>query len=315
MKYLGTILMLIFLHAGIRAQDGEDYDQLIQAGENRISQRDYYGAIDEFNKAILVDPNLAAAFVGRALARKMIQDYESALNDIGKATDAEPSYAEAYIVSGDIHASLREYELALADYNMALKLEPENEKAINSKIIVLMQTDMHKEAQKLLEDAIDNNPEYSDFYYSRGILQNSREKFSKAIEDFDMALELGLNTDPYGIYINRGFSFLRIDEYDNAIADFSQAVDIDPDNASGYHSRARAYYRLDNFEEAVSDLKKAVELNQSNPVIYYDLGMAYLRIEETSNACVNFQRSCQLGNKNACKKYLYECSTDIDDLK
>ena len=51
MKYLSVILMLYFLHAGMYGQDGEGYDELIQAGENRIAERDYYGAIDEFNRA------------------------------------------------------------------------------------------------------------------------------------------------------------------------------------------------------------------------------------------------------------------------
>lgn len=315
MKYLSTFFIFFTLFINASGQETGNYDDLIQAGENRISQRDYYGAIDEFNEAISTFPSRPEAYAGRAAARKRLQDYNNALSDIDKATDLDPSYAEAYIVSGDIHADLQEYELALVDYNMALEQEPTNRNALNSKIIVLLQMNQTKEAQKMIEKAIESYPEYGEFYYSRGILQNSRDRFSKAIEDFDMALEKGLNTDLFGIYVNRGFSFLGLGEFDNAIADFSKAIDIDPENASGYHSRARAYYHLDNFEEAINDLKKSVELNQSNPVMYYDLGMAYLRIDDISNACENFQRSCQLGNKNACKKYLYECTTDIDDLK
>ena len=315
MKYLKAFFIFFSLFINATGQDAGIYDDLVQAGENQISQRDYYGAIDQFNEAISIFPNRPEAYVGRANARKRLQDYNNALSDIDKATDMDPSYAEAYIVSGDIHAGLQEYELALADYNMALEHDPTNRNALNSKIIVLLQMNQTKDAQKMIENAIKSYPDYGEFYYSRGILQNSKDRFSKAIEDFDMALEKGLNTDPFGIYVNRGFSFLGLGEFDNAVADFSKAIDIDPENASVYHSRARAYYHLNNFEEAIHDLKKSVELNQSNAVMYYDLGMAYLRIDDTSHACENFQRSCQLGNKNACKKYLYECTTDIDDLK
>lgn len=315
MKYLSVIFLFSCCIISGMAQGNSTYEDFVQSGENRISQRDYYGAMDAFNEAINANPNRPEAYIGRATARKHLQDYNNALNDIGKATDLAPSYAPAYIVSGDIHASLREYELALVDYNKALELESDSRRALNSKIIVLLQTGQQKEAQKMIDEAIDKYPDHGDFYYSRGILQNNKEKFSKAIEDFDMALELGLNADPYGIFVNRGFAFMGLGEFDNAIADFSKAVDLNPENGSGYHSRARAYYHIDNYEEAINDLKKSVELNQSNPVVYYDLGMAYLRIDDVSNACVNFQRSCQLGNKNACKKYLYECTTDIEDLK
>jgi len=62
-------------------------------------------------------------------------------------------------------------------------------------------------------------------------------------------------------YANRGFSYLRKDQFDKAIADYNRAVEVNPGFAVAYYNRGTAYYKVGQFYMATSDYKKAIELN------------------------------------------------------
>ena len=130
---------------------------------------------------------------------------------------------------------------------------------------------------------------------------------------FDQALELEPG-DKFEIAINRGFSNLGLQNYSEALNDFNTAIEIEPNNAGAYHSRARTHYLLEDYGAAINDYTESLDRNEDNPVVFYDLGMAYFKLDDLNNACKNFQRSCQLGNKNACKKFLFECTQELDDI-
>ena len=52
-----------------------------------LQEIDHQGAIDDFNKAIEIDPQYAYAYINRGIARKLIIDLEGACRDWRKAAD------------------------------------------------------------------------------------------------------------------------------------------------------------------------------------------------------------------------------------
>ena len=59
-------------------QSAED---LKKSGDTKSAQGDYEGAIQEFNKALEVEPRLARVYINRGLVKKSIGDTQGALND------------------------------------------------------------------------------------------------------------------------------------------------------------------------------------------------------------------------------------------
>jgi ankyrin repeat protein len=71
-------------------------------------------------------------------------------------------------------------------------------------------------------------------------------------------------------YCKRGNYFIRENEFDRAIEDYTSAIRLDSKNDSAYFLRGRAWARKNNPKQAVSDWKEAVELDWNNALqIHY----------------------------------------------
>jgi len=63
------------------------------------------------------------------------------------------------------------------------------------------------------------------------------------------------------IYYNRGVAYGNLGQHNQAISDFTRAIELNPEFALAYNNRGVAYAWLGEFAQAKKDLLKAVELN------------------------------------------------------
>lgn len=59
---------------------------------------------------------------------------------------------------------------------------------------------------------------------------------------------------------NRGIAFWRKGKYEEAIAEFDKAIELDPKHAKAYYYRANVYYDDGRYSNAWNDVHKAEEL-------------------------------------------------------
>jgi tetratricopeptide (TPR) repeat protein len=290
-------------------------DSLMSDGKHKMNERDYIGAIRDFNRLIRFNPRQADAIVARAQAKFYMSDYDGALQDAQKAVELVPNLEEAHFISGEIFLAQQKYADALPEFNKTLEINPNNTEAFRGKIFSVYYAGKEKEAFELIDAAITKDPHISIYYYIKGVLNNNKGKYSRALENFDKALSLNAGTNEFNIYLNRGISYLEVEETDAALKDLNKAIELGPSNASAYHSRGRIYYASKQYAEAVKDFSRSVEINPNNDAAYYNLGMTYFRLEDTKNACENFHKSCSLGNKNACKMIIMNCTGSTPQVK
>ena len=86
-----------------------------------------------------------------------------------------------------------------------------------------------------------------------------RGQWEEAVSDFSKAIEL----DPkYArAWQQRGYAHNQLQRWKNAISDFSKGIDLDPKNAWARVSRGNAYARLQQWENAIGDFSKAMDLD------------------------------------------------------
>jgi lipoprotein NlpI len=99
-------------------------------------------------------------------------------------------------------------------------------------------------------------------YYNRGIADQNKGDYDGAIADFNQAIAL----DPKIVvaYNSRGIAYKAKGDLDNAIADFDQAIAINPKYMAPYFSRGRLNLFIGALPKALADLNEASELSPKN---------------------------------------------------
>ncbi|XP_010261391.1 PREDICTED: protein SGT1 homolog [Nelumbo nucifera] len=74
------------------------------------------------------------------------------------------------------------------------------------------------------------------------------------------------------------------DNFELAVDLYTQAIDMDPNNADLYADRAQANIKLKSYTEAIADANKAIELDPSMTKAYLRKGTACIKLEEFQTA-------------------------------
>jgi tetratricopeptide (TPR) repeat protein len=60
---------------------------------------------------------------------------------------------------------------------------------------------------------------------------------------------------------NKGAALAKLHRYDEAVAHFDRAIQIDPLNADARYCRGEALRRLSRYAEIIEDIDKAIEID------------------------------------------------------
>src|SRR5262249_26114488 len=98
-------------------------------------------------------------------------------------------------------------------------------------------------------------------------------------------------------YFARGTAHLEafdFDSFDSAIADFTRAIEIEPNDASAYTNRGSAHYEKGEFDHAIADLNKALELNPKSALAYCNLGWTSEPMQDEQRASAHYRRAIEI---------------------
>jgi len=81
---IALIIFCLFITTLAYAQTAEDY---FNSGFDKYNQQDYKGAIQDYTKAIELNPNYTDAYHNRGVAKGYLQDYRGEIQDYNKAEE------------------------------------------------------------------------------------------------------------------------------------------------------------------------------------------------------------------------------------
>ena len=125
--------------------------------------------------------------------------------------------------------------------------------------------------------------------------------FDNAITDYTEAAEL--DPESAEAYNYRGFAYLNNGDIDKAIVDYTRAIDIDQELTEAYKDRATAYLANSDFGNAITDYTKAIQLDPDDTNIYNYRGLARFRNSEVDKAIDDLSRAIQLKPDSADAYY------------
>jgi lipoprotein NlpI len=80
-------------------------------------------AKDEYDRAIALDPRLAAAYYNRAVLHTDLEEFASAKADLDKAIELNPKMEVAFLQRGVVYAQTKNFLAAIADFDKVIQLE------------------------------------------------------------------------------------------------------------------------------------------------------------------------------------------------
>ncbi len=234
-----------------------------------------------------------------------LKNFKSAIHFLDSAVKLEPKNSEFYINRGWAHQEMFDTLKATADYQKALALNPEGSLARHNLAALSARKGNLKEGEKLLTEAIARNPEEAHFYVARAINLSAQGDYSKALLDYNSALQLDI-TDPY-TWMRRGLVKVNLKDFNGALADYTQSIKLKDDNEKVWLHHGDLMMRLNKAKDAIEDYTVAITHLPEFGVAYYHRGIARQRSGQLKEACEDLKQAQSLRVKVDEKSVALSC--------
>ena len=124
--------------------------------------------------------------------------------------------------------------------------------------------------------------------YKRGVAFYLEKCYKEALDDLLMALNY--NPEPSyapDIHYHVGLSYANLEQFEEAIDPFSEAVSLRPLEPVYFHERAKAYLLTEQYEYSVEDYDKVIELQPFNPHAFFGRAFAHKNLRNYQQAVSN----------------------------
>ena len=103
---------------------------------------------------------------------------------------------------------------------------------------------------------------------------------------------------------SRGNAWFAQDEYEKAIADYTEAIRRDSQYAYAFNNRGSAWLKKNDYDKAMADLDEAIRLDPKYAVAYGNRGTAWFGKKEYDRAIGDYSEAIRLDPKDA-SAYFY----------
>lgn len=226
---------------------------------------DYSGATNAYTKSLVRDPTNTFALVHRAFLYTGAWKYDAALADVSSILGRDPANAEALAVRALIYANKGDLNAAQHDLAAAKAIDSSaSEVGYAEATIAKLGRDSNSEIaayKKLLESASDKGPVYSEL--ASTYLRLNR--YDEALADSDQALRLGQH-DP-NLRIVRANIFMIRSDRDAVAAEAEAIVRENPGSAYALVAAAKTYSALGQRPKAMDTFARALAIHP-DPIVY-----------------------------------------------
>jgi tetratricopeptide (TPR) repeat protein len=254
-----------------------------EQGFDPINASQNHEVIQEFDKAILSDPNNVNAWNGKGNALFNLGKNDDAMTAFDKAIAINANYYPAYIGRGNVSFALGNYEEAIKAFDKALLIDPNNKWAQEGKERVLNPPGA---AQTIDESTLTN----------KGFALLKMERNEAALREFESAIAINPNNS--WAWQGKGEAVKNLGNTSESLRYFETAISTNPNNQWGWHGKGDALFRLGYYIEAITYFDTALSINKNNQWAWQGKGLALARLGRDQEAVDAFSRSLAIHENN-----------------
>jgi len=134
-------------------------------------------------------------------------------------------------------------------------------------------------------------------YFYRAYAKLNLGDKQAAIADYSQAI--AINPKDATAYYNRGVAKSALGDMQSAIADYTQAIAINPKLAAAYNNRGGAKSALGDKQGAIADCDQAIAINPQYADAYYNRGVAKSALGDKQAAIADYSQAININPQNA----------------
>lgn len=143
-----------------------------------------------------------------------------------------------------------------------------------------------KDDVSFYSDIISKYPSAEVAYTNRGAIRKENHQHTKALADFNKAIQLGKND--YKAFANRGAVYSDLGQFDKAVIDYKKAISLNPDNSEVLAVYGFTLLQTGEFYVAIEILNKSLAKQNFNPEAYTNRGTAKFSLGDFSGAIADY---------------------------
>ncbi len=138
-------------------------------------------------------------------------------------------------------------------------------------------------------------------FYAEGEDKYKKGDYPGAIEAYSQAIQLNPNNAQ--AYNERGNARYMLGDKQAALTDYDQALKIDPNYAPAYTNRGNARDDLGDKQGAIADYDKSLKINPNDANTHYNRGITRSRLGDKQGAIADFDQSLKNNPNNPSVYY------------
>ncbi len=305
-------------------------------GSVLASLKRYTEALADFDKAIQLQPIYPGAVYERAMTFEKMGNVAKAIENYTLAINQKPGYGNAHLARGRLYEKGGRQAEALADYSKAIAsdandagalyargslnfkngkvdiAEPDLKRAgeLNSVYATLAnslrvqarsEAILAKSANVLKQNPPPTTPapaapsssaKTAKQYADSGIALAAKGDHFKAIAEFTEAIRLAPNDAPP--YFHRALSYERSNYPALAIADYGSVIRLGWALKEAYFNRGTIYLNAKDFAAAIADLDRSVAMDATRANVFYNRALAHYQLSDANKALGDLSKAIEI---------------------
>ncbi len=218
---------------------------------------------------------------------------EASLTEALRLKPAAKGNYLVYRYIAEIQDRRGESRQALETYTIAVNLNPRNEQLLLGRAALYFRLNQPERAFLDYNNVLDVNEECTEALFMRAFLYGQKRAYKQARADYESLLKL----DPHNMQAMIGLAMTN--DNDNrrmeAMEQMDVVVQLFPKEALPWAIRGGMHQERSQWEQAEADLTRAIELDPKNPDYYVSRATLYMDINERSLARRDARMAQMLG--------------------
>lgn len=256
-----------------------EFDRLIAAGDQAVSDDRPFQAIEAYSGAIARNPDSMLAHFKRASVYHAQNQLDVALRDLRRATDIDPSALRAIELLGDVNADLGRGDRAIEQYETYVSIDDRSARVLYKLGLARYRIGRARSAVEPLQRALALDASLGEAYYVLGLVQRDLDQLTAARKSLEEAARRSPASQTSArealadVYSLQG-------EHGRAITQLEALAALDPARPERVIALGLAQFRAGREDTAVLTLSRAVERFPDAPQVYAALGHVWLTAAE-----------------------------------